>query len=50
MGGLSDEDAGDEDAAMFDEGNIETDTGKSRKERGEELRLMMEADGNLSVS
>lgn len=49
MGGLSDEEAGDDDTAMFDEGALEAPAGKSKKEREEELRLMMEADGSLST-
>ncbi|GAB7356633.1 hypothetical protein MBLNU459_g7353t1 [Dothideomycetes sp. NU459] len=45
MGGLSDEEAGDDDAAMFNEGAITESTGgKSRKEREEELRAMMDAE------
>ena len=46
MGGLSDEEAGDEDAAMLDDGAIDAPSGKTKKEREEELRRMMEADGN----
>lgn len=45
MGGLSDEEAGDEDAAMLDEGALDKPVGKSKKDREEELRKMMEADG-----
>ncbi|KAF1348010.1 DNA polymerase subunit Cdc27 [Delphinella strobiligena] len=47
MAGLSDEEAGDDDAAMLDEGALDApaDTaGRSRKERKEELRAMMEVD------
>ena len=48
MTGLSDEEAGDEDLALpRDEGSAEQ-TGKSKKEREEELRLMMETEGILA--
>lgn len=54
MGGLSEEEeAGDDDAAMLNEGALDApvDTaGKSRKEREEELRAMMEVDGTSTAS
>lgn len=53
MGGLSDEEAGDDDAAMLNEGALDAPVdpaGKSRKEREEELRAMMEVDGTSTAS
>lgn len=45
MNGLSDEEADDEDTAMLDDGAL-TDTGaKSKKEREDELRRMMDMEG-----
>ena len=45
MNGLSDEEADDEDTAMLDDGAI-TETGaKSKKEREDELRRMMDMEG-----
>ncbi|KAK6008028.1 hypothetical protein QM012_004842 [Aureobasidium pullulans] len=44
MHDLSDEDADDEDAAMLDEGAITESGGKSRKEREDELRRMMDME------
>lgn len=48
MGGLSDEDADEGDVDMLDEGAIDSTTGKSKTEREEMLRLMMEAEGTAS--
>lgn len=45
MHDLSDEEADDEDAAMLDEGAITETGGKSKKEREDELRRMMDMEG-----
>lgn len=45
MHDLSDEEADDEDAAMLDEGAITEAGGKSKKEREDELRRMMDMEG-----
>lgn len=45
MHDLSDEEADDEDAAMLDEGAITEPGGKSKKEREDELRRMMDMEG-----
>lgn len=45
MHALSDEEADDEDAAMLDEGAITETGGKSKKEREDELRRMMDMEG-----
>lgn len=43
---MSDDEASDgEDSAMLDQGALDAPTGKTRKEREEELRKMMEEDG-----
>lgn len=49
MHDLSDEDADEEDATMLDEGAITDTAGKSKKERQEELRRMMDMEGNLGL-
>jgi DNA polymerase delta subunit 3 len=51
MHGLSDEEADDEDTAMLDDGAITETGGKSKKEREDELRRMMDMEGkNHSIS
>lgn len=45
MDGLSDEEADDEDTAMLDDGAITETGGKSKKEREDELRRMMDMEG-----
>jgi DNA polymerase delta subunit 3 len=51
MHDLSDEEADAEDAAMLDEGAItETGDGKSKKEREEELRRMMDMEGQEIIA
>jgi DNA polymerase delta subunit 3 len=45
MHGLSDEEADDEDTAMLDDGAITETGGKSKKEREDELRRMMDMEG-----
>ena len=45
MNGLSDEEADDEDTAMLDDGAITETGGKSKKEREDELRRMMDREG-----
>lgn len=45
MDGLSDEEADDEDTAMLDDGAITEAGGKSKKEREDELRRMMDMEG-----
>lgn len=47
MHDLSDEEADDEDAAMLDEGAITEAGGKSKKEREDELRRMMDMEGKI---
>ncbi|KAI5248586.1 hypothetical protein E4T43_01376 [Aureobasidium subglaciale] len=49
MHDLSDEEADDEDAAMLDEGAITETGGKSKKEREDELRRMMDMEGNIET-
>ncbi|KAI4738760.1 hypothetical protein E4T50_10776 [Aureobasidium sp. EXF-12298] len=44
MNGLSDEEADDEDTAMLDDGAITETGGKSKKEREDELRRMMDME------
>jgi DNA polymerase delta subunit 3 len=45
MDGLSDEEADDEDTAMLDDGALTETGGKSKKEREDELRRMMDMEG-----
>jgi DNA polymerase delta subunit 3 len=45
MDGLSDEEADDEDTAMLDDGALAETGGKSKKEREDELRRMMDMEG-----
>lgn len=49
MHDLSDEEADDEDAAMLDEGAITETGGKSKKEREEALRRMMDMEGGKTI-
>ncbi|KAI5257240.1 hypothetical protein E4T42_01279 [Aureobasidium subglaciale] len=49
MHDLSDEEADDEDTAMLDEGAITETGGKSKKERKDELRRMMDMEGNIET-
>lgn len=45
MNGLSDEEADDEDTAMLDHGALTDTVAKSKKEREDELRRMMDMEG-----
>ncbi|CAD0043699.1 unnamed protein product, partial [Aureobasidium pullulans] len=49
MHDLSDEEADDDDAAMLDEGAITETGGKSKKEREEALRRMMDMEGGKTT-
>lgn len=49
MHDLSDEEADDEDAAMLDEGAITGTGGKSKREREDELRRMMDMEGKTKT-